>query len=278
MSKMISLSDRLRTAAGMVTPGNKVVDVGCDHGFVSIYLVQQGISPRCLAMDVRTGPLSAAGEHVAQCGLQAYIETRLSDGLKAYEAGEAKTMICCGMGGPLMAKIISDSYEKTRKLSELILQPQSEIPEFRVFLRENGYLIVKEDMVYEEGKYYFLIKAIPVENSVAYRKDAECCDKIWAADGICANVDEAQVLFDWFGKDTLLGRHPVLKQYLEFRLEGIEKIRQQLEKGSKERVQEEETGNRKQESLEEKDSRTLARLQELDAEKALIDRAFTFFK
>ncbi len=259
MSKMINLSDRLRTAAGMVTVGNKVVDVGCDHGFVSIYLVQQGISPRCLAMDVRTGPLSAAKEHVAQYGLQAYIDTRLSDGLQAYEAGEADTMLCCGMGGPLMAKILSDSHEKAQKLSELILQPQSEIPEFRVFLRENGYQILEEDMVYEEGKYYFLIKATP-ENG-----------------GDTVEDKEMQVLYDWFGKDNLLKHHPVLKQYLEFRLAGIEKIRQQLEKGSTECVQE-ENGKPKQDALEEKEFRTAARLQELEAEKALIDRASAFFE
>ncbi|MDE7427736.1 MAG: class I SAM-dependent methyltransferase, partial [Lachnospiraceae bacterium] len=82
----MTLSERLRTVAGMVTRGNVVCDVGCDHGFTAIYLVQQGISPRALAMDLREGPLSAAGEHIAAYGLGERIETRLSDGLHKYIA------------------------------------------------------------------------------------------------------------------------------------------------------------------------------------------------
>ncbi|MDE5951551.1 MAG: class I SAM-dependent methyltransferase, partial [Acetatifactor sp.] len=65
----------MRALTDMVTAGNRVCDVGCDHGWVSIYLVQQGISPRVLAMDVRQGPLSRAQEHIRQQGLEAYIDT-----------------------------------------------------------------------------------------------------------------------------------------------------------------------------------------------------------
>ena len=71
----VLLSERLRAVASMVTPGSRVCDVGCDHGFVSIWLVEQNVSPRVLAMDVRVGPLGAAGRHVAQRGLESLIET-----------------------------------------------------------------------------------------------------------------------------------------------------------------------------------------------------------
>ena len=125
--RSVALSKRLRTVAGMVTKGNRVCDVGCDHGFVSIYLVQQGISPKVLAMDLREGPLRAAKEHVAAYGLEEQIETRLSDGLHNYEAGEADTLICAGMGGGLMTRILQAEREKTASFRELVLQPQSEI-------------------------------------------------------------------------------------------------------------------------------------------------------
>lgn len=154
------LSKRLQRVADMVTTSHRVCDVGCDHGFVSIYLVAKGISPRVLAMDVRKGPLSAATEHVLEAGLQDQIETRLSDGLHNYNAGEADTLICAGMGGKLMMQILSADKAKTESFCELILQPQSELQQFREFLQHNGYCIVEEDMIEEDGKFYPMMRVL----------------------------------------------------------------------------------------------------------------------
>ena len=154
----VVLSKRLQAVADMVTAGNSVCDVGCDHGFVPIWLVEQGISPRVLAMDVRSGPLSAAGEHIAEHGLESRIETRLSDGLHNYNIGEADTLICAGMGGGLMMRILSEDRDKTMSFRELILQPQSEIERFRAGLREMGYQIADEQMIEEDGKFYPMMR------------------------------------------------------------------------------------------------------------------------
>ncbi len=158
--KTIVLSKRMQMLADMVTAGSRIADVGCDHAFLSVYLIQAGKCPKCLAMDVRRGPLSGAEEHIAAYGLGEYIETRLSDGLAAYRIGEAQTLVCSGMGGRLMKKILEEGGDKTRSFTELILQPQSEISEFRIFLREAGFLVTEEEAVYEEGKYYFAMKAV----------------------------------------------------------------------------------------------------------------------
>lgn len=250
MNKEIVLSDRLKSAAAMVTCGNRVVDVGCDHGFMSIYLVQQGISPGCLAMDVRTGPLSRAREHVAEYQLDAYIETRLSDGLKAYEKGEADAMLCCGMGGPLMCRILEESREKVKTLRELILQPQSELPAFRRYLREHGYLITKEDMVLEDGKYYFILHVVLDEGTAA----------VPSAEVIVEPVsEERQLLWDSFGRYNLENRHPVLHSYLEYRLHGVADIERQLAGQNKER--------------------TLERKVQLEQEKGLLEQALdTYYR
>lgn len=157
----VVLSKRLQTVADMVTAGNRVCDVGCDHGFVPIRLVQQGKSPHVLAMDLREGPLRAAREHVAAYGLDGRIEARLSDGLHNYEIGEADTLICAGMGGGLMQRILAQEREKAMSFEELILQPQSEIEQFRRFLRETGYCICDEEILLEEGKFYQVIRAVP---------------------------------------------------------------------------------------------------------------------
>mgnify|MGYP003307991978 CR=1 FL=1 len=89
MKREVVLSERLRSLADLVTCGNRVCDVGCDHGFLSIFLVQKKISPSVIAMDVRSGPLSRCEEHVREHELEAYIETRLSDGLDQLKIGEA---------------------------------------------------------------------------------------------------------------------------------------------------------------------------------------------
>ena len=109
----VILSNRMQALTDMVTPGTVITDVGCDHGFVSVYLVQKGLSPRVIAMDVRSGPLERAREHIREYGLQDRIETRLSDGLHGLKTGEANGMICAGMGGPLMEKITGERVSGT---------------------------------------------------------------------------------------------------------------------------------------------------------------------
>lgn len=172
--KSVVLSKRLQAVAAMVTVGNRVCDVGCDHGFVPIYLIKQGISPSVLAMDVKNGPLSAAREHIAESGLENEIETRLSDGLHNYNIGEADTLICAGMGGKLMIRILADDQTKTESFRELILQPQSEIEQFRAWLRGQGYRITNENMIEEDGKFYPMMRVEP-NNMRNIIDDIELC-------------------------------------------------------------------------------------------------------
>lgn len=201
-----ALSMRLKTLADMVTPGNRLVDVGCDHGFLSIYLVQTGICPRAIAMDVRSGPLAGARRHVEEYGLGDYIDLRLSDGLQACRAGEADTLVCAGMGGRLMERILAEGMDRAAKLREVILQPQSEIPRFRAFLRGAGFRVTAESAVCEEGKYYFAMKAQPV-HAPAQR---------------AADSGPEQELYDLYGELLLKQRHPVLFAYLRQRREYLE--------------------------------------------------------
>ncbi|MCM1088720.1 MAG: class I SAM-dependent methyltransferase [Muribaculaceae bacterium] len=216
MREKIVLSQRLKAAAGLVTRGNRVCDVGCDHGFVPIYLILEGISPRALALDVREGPLEQAREHIKAYRLEAYIETRLSDGLCAYRCGEADSFLCAGMGGRLMQRILETDKDKTDSFRELILQPQSEIEQFRRFLRGQGYLLVEENMIEEDGKFYPMMKAVKgKKKSLPYGESKEA---LWY-----------QRMEDRYGPHLLAERHPVLCRYIQREAHICEEILKQLE-------------------------------------------------
>ena len=195
---MVKISNRLMTAAALVTQGYTLADVGTDHGYIPIYLLQQKKIPSAIAMDINEGPLERAKEHIALYGLQAYIQTRLSDGVAALKPGEVEAVLIAGMGGGLVMHILQDGEQVCRTAKELILQPQSEIERVREFLREEGYTILAEDMVYEDGKFYPMMK-------VQYQGENENAQK----------ASEVLKLSDLYGGLLLQNRHPVLKTFLE---------------------------------------------------------------
>lgn len=144
----------------MITPGLRVSDVGCDHGYLSIYLMEQHRAKSVIASDVRKGPLSKAEENIKTYELSDSIDLRLSDGLKEIKPGEVDCVVMSGMGGNLMMEILEAGADVVEEVSELILQPQSEIAGVRHYLQDNGFLIISEAMVLEDGKYYPMMKAV----------------------------------------------------------------------------------------------------------------------
>ena len=187
---MIQLSKRLQEVALLVTPGSRMADVGTDHGYVPIWLWEQGRIPSAIAMDVREGPLGRAKEHIRVHGGGDAIEARISDGLENLKLGECDSLVIAGMGGHLMRKILASGQALLPGIKELILQPQSDVAEVRRFLQQTDWQIVNEEMVFEEGKYYFLFRAVP--GIMAYDRE------IWFR----------------YGRLLLEQRHPVLREYL----------------------------------------------------------------
>ncbi len=160
-SRSMQLSKRLQCIADYVTEGKRTADIGCDHGWVAIYLAEKKRAPAVIAMDVGKGPLKRAREHIRARGLEEKIETRLSDGMAALKKGEVEAVVMAGMGGPLMIRILQEGRVITESLDELILSPQSEIAQVRRFLAAEGWEICREEMLTEDGKYYTIMKAIP---------------------------------------------------------------------------------------------------------------------
>ena len=154
---MMKLSNRLEMVVSTVTSAKSAADIGTDHGHVPIELVRRGIVDRAFAMDVRKGPLSKAKENIAAACLNEKIETRLSDGLQKLNAGEADSVIIAGMGGELVIHILEDGRHMWDTVDQWILSPHSELHKVREWLHVNGFPIVKEDMVFEEGKFYTIM-------------------------------------------------------------------------------------------------------------------------
>ena len=192
----MELSKRLQAVADLVTAGYKTADIGTDHAYIPIYLVEQNIVPSAIAMDVNKGPLERAEAHVRENGLEEKISLRLSDGFGALCPGEADAAILAGMGGGLVMKILKDNWDVTTALKECILQPQSEIAKVRAFLLEEGFLFIAEDMVLEDGKFYPMMKVIHGEK-------------------MHISEDTPYTLDEWFGGMLLERKHPVLREYLE---------------------------------------------------------------
>ncbi len=218
----VQLSKRLQQAVNFVTKGYRVADVGCDHGFVSIWLVQQQISPNVIAMDVRKGPLAAAKEHVEAAGLVPYITLRLSDGVEKLQPGEVDCLFLAGMGGPLMLRILEQGAEKIETMQELVLQPQSEIPLVRRTLRAWGFAIVEEEMVLEDGKYYPMFRVLTQRGQETIQGGKLKSEPVPEP---VPEEEVAQQLFDTYGKILLQKKHPVLRSFLQKELRTCEQIR-----------------------------------------------------
>lgn len=219
----MELSKRLQTVANAVTPGSRVADVGTDHGYVPIYLVERGLCPGAIAMDVNEGPLARAEEHIRAEGLSDRIQTRKSDGLVALAPEETDAVVIAGMGGALMCRILQDATAFLEAGRELILQPQSEWFKVRRLLSVSGYRIIQEWFLEEEGKYYVVIKAGPApetdRESRAGTLAEDAADNAGgdAADG--AAGDAGDCFTDDFtcryGAFLLDRRDPVLIAYLK---------------------------------------------------------------
>ncbi len=210
------LSKRMLAVAGLVPRGVTACDVGCDHGFVAIYLIRENICPKVIAMDIHKGPLKRAKEHIEQAGFSSYIETRLSDGIAALDTGEAECMIAAGMGGRLVVKIIRDGLEKIKKMPYLVLQPQSQIAFVREFLRKQGFLILKEDMVLEDGKFYPMMLVGTKRCGKAEKGGKK--DSDWES------------LEDEFGPCLIKDKNPVLLRYLAWLEEQQNTILKEVQK------------------------------------------------
>jgi len=206
----MQLSRRLHAVVAMVTPGNRVADIGCDHAYTAIYLLTNRISPYVVAMDINQGPLERAKENIEKYCVEDRVSIRKSDGLEKLQPGEVDTILIAGMGGRLMLQILTSHMKVVSAAKELVLQPQSEVHLVRKKLSELGYIIIKENMLEEDGKYYFILKL----KACSYRDHRE--------------YQLVKPEHIYFGRLLLEERNPVLLDYLKAERQQYQDIYKEL--------------------------------------------------
>ena len=155
----IPLSTRLLACVQFVKNGDRVADIGCDHGYLSIHLLTEGIASSCIASDVNEGPLQSAMRNGRKYGVANRMEFCLSDGLNNLPR-DFDCMVCAGMGADTMMHILSDAAEWLKDSKyRLILQCQSKRPELRQWLYDEGFRINRETLA-KDGKFVYSIMEV----------------------------------------------------------------------------------------------------------------------
>lgn len=157
------LSERLKTIADLIPYEETMADIGTDHGFLPVYLIETGRSPNAIATDISEGSLQKAIDLAKGKKLDNMLSTRRGDGLDVIGKAEVDNVIIAGMGGILISDILGKDIEKAKSFKRLILQPRSKIGFLRKWLRDHNFTIERETLVKELDKICEIIVAIPYE-------------------------------------------------------------------------------------------------------------------
>ena len=162
----MKLKPRLAAIAGMVPEGSTVADIGTDHAYIPVFLIESGKVKRVVASDVKPGPLVKAKEVIKRHHLEGYIEARLGNGLEVLKAGEVDTVVIAGMGGMLVRDLLEAGREVLAGIKRLVLQPMNAQEVVREWLIGNSFEIVDETLARERDKLYQVIAAQPGEQRI----------------------------------------------------------------------------------------------------------------
>ena len=154
----IPLSGRLLACCNFISPGDRVADIGCDHGYLGIYLLTKGIAKSVIAADINEGPLQCALRNSEKFGVRDRMTFYLSDGVQNISK-DFDVLVCAGMGGDTMISILSAAPWLKDSQYKLILQCQSRTPLLRQYLHENGWQIT-EEQVLRDGKFLYTVMAV----------------------------------------------------------------------------------------------------------------------
>lgn len=208
----MKLSKRLQTVANHIPKGCAVADIGSDHAYLPVYLIENNIAQRAVAGEVNPGPFEAAKRTVAEHGLSDKIIVRKGDGLAVISAGEADVVTINGMGGGTIADILDNGADKLETVTRLVLQPMVDAEQLRRWLHANRWQIAAEDIVIDDGLLYEIIVAEPGKQ--IYK------DPLWYE----------------IGSIELIGNHPLFPDKVQAVVEKVNRVLKNLQKAKAEQA------------------------------------------
>ncbi len=208
MSTEKKLGARLQSACAYLTTGGTVADIGTDHAYLPIEIIKKGLSQRAIACDINRGPIESARRNIDAAGLSDRIETMQTDGLHGVERFHPTDILIFGMGGELIARILSEAPWVKNKEIGLILQPMSHAEILRRWLMENGFSILGETLTWED-QYYQTIHAR------------------YSGEPYALTEEEL-----FFGREILAGNSPLLEGYLKGRAKTLNTVIAGKKKGN----------------------------------------------
>lgn len=214
----MNLSNRLQKMADFVSENSIVGDIGCDHGYIPIYLIENNISKKVIAVDISENSLEKTIEFVKTNNYEKDIDIRLGDGLDKILPFEIDTVVIGGMGGLLIRDILDKDRKKTNTITHFILQPNIAVNELRKYLYENNFEIIDEALVKEENKFYEIIYA---KKGKAYI--------------------EKEIYYE-IGQKLIENQDSLLNEFIEFKIKIIKEILEELKN-----IETEKALNRKKE-------------------------------
>ncbi|KGX93598.1 SAM-dependent methyltransferase [Pontibacillus halophilus JSM 076056 = DSM 19796] len=203
----LQLSKRLKTVASYVEQGGVIADIGSDHAYLPCYICLQDETATAIAGEVNQGPYEAAKGEVERQELTARIQVRKGDGLQVLDPNEATHITIAGMGGTLISSILENGKSSLAGVKRIITQPNVDAEDVRRWFRKEGYALIDETILEEDGRIYEVLVAEPGNPFAAYSEQ-----------------EQEQEKELWFGPYLLKKRQPAfLKKW-------------QLEKGKLNRV------------------------------------------
>ena len=209
------LDKRLQAVAAFVPEGSSFADIGTDHAYLPVWLVEQGIITSAVAGDIAAGPCQAARTTVAMYGAANAIVVRQGSGLAVLTPGEADCIAICGMGGSTIISILAADMAVARSAKRLVLQPMAGVASLRRWLVEQGWRLTGEALVDDAPHFYEIICAEPIAEKAAFTNEVSAqafsANKLQGSDEALGGYSEAEYLV---GPALLRAGHPLLAKQI----------------------------------------------------------------